>query len=190
MILEMPLQVRLILNLPNNQILMSDANKIGEALKGLHGEGSGRDTVLCVDDNEMIRNMLGRVARMVARGLNVELAEGYDDAISKVSGKFRGRIAVVITDTEMPPGKNGMELAKALKGEDASPEVLEDMQTVPIVINSGNYDYSSPFNDKGAAMKALLDSGTANVFLEKPFMPDDLREAVMTAVDRVKTRSN
>ncbi|NIA02213.1 MAG: response regulator [Nitrospirae bacterium] len=167
---------------------MSDTKNIGEALKDLHGEESGRDTILCVDDLEMLRNTLGRMAGMVVRGLNVETADGYEEAIDKASGDLRGRLALVITDTEMPPGKNGMELAKALKGKNATPEILKDMQRVPVIINSGNSNYEHPRYEDGAAMQALLESGAADVFLAKPFMPDELREAILEAINRVRER--
>lgn len=166
---------------------MSDTNNASEALKELHGAESGRDTVLCVDDDQMIRKTVARVvSRMVLPGLNTELANGYDEAIEKVSGEFKGRIALIITDTEMPPGKNGIELADALKGKTASPEILEDMKKVPIVMSSGNSDYADSYSEGGASMQALIDSGAAEVFLAKPFSIDKIREAVMTAINRVR----
>ena len=167
---------------------MSDPNNVTEALKDLHGEESGRDTILCVDDLEMLRNTVGRMAGMVVRGLNVETAASYEEAIDKASGGLSGRIALVITDTEMPPGKNGMELAKALKGENATPEILEDMKRVPVIINSGNTNYEHLRYEEGATMQALLESGAADVFLSKPFMPDELRETILAAINRVRER--
>lgn len=166
---------------------MSDRNCVTDALKDLHGEGSKRDIVLVVDDEEEIRNILERIMRLVAPELKIVLAENGEDAISQISEALAGRVAIVFTDTEMP-GENGIELAEALKGKDATPEILEDMERVPVVINSGNHDYQYPGNPKGDAMQALIDRGTADVFIPKPYDVDQLRDAMVKAIKRVQER--
>jgi len=156
---------------------MIDRNCVTEALKDLHGEDSKRDVVLCVDDNEAIREMLGGIMRSVTPGLRVVLAENGEDAINQISEGLAEQVAIVFSDTEMP-GKNGLELAEA----------LAHMKKVPFVINSGNYDYEYKNNPKGAAMQALIDSGAADVFITKPYGVDQLRDAMVVAVKRVQER--
>lgn len=168
---------------------MSGPNGINKALEELHGTNSSRDTVLCVDDDPGMRRLLATIMNRVVPELKVELASGYEEAIDKVSGELVRHVALVLTDTEMPPGKTGLKLAEALRGKSASKEILKDMRRVPVVINSGNSNYASPDNHDGLVMQALIDNDVADAFLSKPYMVDDVREAALTAINRIKEAS-
>src|SRR5690606_31046253 len=78
-------------------------------------------TILLVDDDEMLRQRMGRALR--ARSFDVVEATGYDEAMAQLE-KLRPERAVL--DLRMP-GKSGLELLKAIR--QVSPETQVVMLT-------------------------------------------------------------
>ena len=109
----------------------------------------GTATILLVEDDPMIRNLVGQTLEM--QNYNVVLAEEGWEGI-KVARNHKGKIDLLFTDVVMP-GLGGAELAMAVK------ELYPD---VKVLFMSG---YSrSQLDDEGVPPDAAV--------LEKPFTPD------------------
>ena len=172
---------------------MSEEDKtLGDSLSELHSGDPERNVVLCVDDEPMVRRVLSRMISYSLpdiKDIEIAEAESPDDAIEKISGELAGRVALIFSDVQMPGGKNGMDLACALRGEDADLNLKEDMKNVPFVISSGDECYGNPSCEDGEAMQALMEDGVVDVFISKPFFPKDIREAIETAIICVMLRA-
>ncbi|MFH1534271.1 MAG: response regulator [Nitrospirota bacterium] len=168
--------------------MSEESKKLGDSLAELHSGDPERNIALCVDDEPAIKRLLSRIIPHFLPNVKVEEAECPDEAIDKISGELVGRVAFVFSDMEMPGGKNGMDLANALRGENADPDLKENMKNVPFVIGSGNTDYANPSCEQGQTMQALIDEGIVDVFVSKPFLPNDIKEAIEEAVNRVMIR--
>ena len=123
-------------------------------------------TVLVVDDEKIIRNLLGET--LGALGYATLTAEDYDSAVSILSDE---RVDVVITDI-MLPGKTGIDLTKHIKSE---------YPKVPVLAISG----------KNVPRQAVIDAG-ANGFLAKPFRFDELElrvTRVLRSVERMRAQA-
>ncbi|HZW37646.1 MAG: ATP-binding protein [Deltaproteobacteria bacterium] len=120
--------------------------------KGTHGN----ETVLLVEDEEMVRELVSETLR--GFGYSVLEAPDGQEAVA-VSEKYRGTIHLLITDVVMP-GMNGLELARRLKS--TRPDLL-------LLFMSG---YSEE------AVNELGVMGLGEVFLQKPITPSRLSEKV------------
>lgn len=161
---------------------------LSDSLSELHSKDPERNVVLCVDDEPMIRKILLKVIPYFLAGFEAKGAVSPDHAISQISGELAGRVALIFSDVQMPGGKSGMDLVKALRGKDADPDLKKDMENVPFVISSGDAYYADPSCEDGKIMQALIDEGIADVFISKPLFPEDLQKSIKTAIDRVKAR--
>jgi len=129
-----------------------------------HSNGApsrGRETVLLVDDEPMIRN-LGRTI-LQAFGYTVYLAEDGIEAVEMYE-RERDRIDLVVLDLMMP----------RLSGQDAFRRLLQIDPHVRVLFVSG-YSGEPIFG-------AECERGFG--FLAKPYRPDDLARAVREALDR------
>lgn len=168
---------------------MSDKDKtLGDSLSELHSGDPERNIVLVVDDEAPIRRLFSRVLRRDLPGYEFAEADRPDSAISMISGELAGRIALVLSDIDMPGGKSGMDLVKALRGKDADPNLKEDLKNAPLVIASGNTNYADPECIDGKVMQALIGGGVVDAFAKKPLFPEDIQKSIETAIDRVKAR--
>jgi two-component system cell cycle sensor histidine kinase/response regulator CckA len=116
---------------------------------------SGKETVLFVDDEELIRD-LGRQV-LETHGYTVCLASDGREAIEWYSAN-RDRVDLVILDLTMPY-RSGMEVLRAIRSMNPSARVI---------LSSGN----SPSDEIG---------GTA--FLPKPYRADTLARIVRSVLD-------
>ncbi|MDP9797193.1 PAS domain S-box-containing protein [Catenuloplanes nepalensis] len=127
-----------------------------ETVPGGGAETDGRRTILVVDDEpdlrEVVRRMLGK------SGYDVITAADGTEAMERVHA-HPGRIDLLITDIMMPE-MSGTELAEQLR---------EIRDGVPVLFMSG---YAAPL----LAEKGTLDPGT--VLLQKPFRKQELISAV------------
>jgi signal transduction histidine kinase/CheY-like chemotaxis protein len=128
----------------------------GEAPGAGRKEISGNETVLLVEDEEMVRELVSETLR--GYGFTVLEAPDGQEAVS-VSERHRGTIHLLITDVVMP-GMNGLELARRLKS--TRPDLL-------LLFMSG---YSEE------AVNELGVMGPGEVFLQKPITPSRLSEKV------------
>ncbi|MEQ9501607.1 MAG: response regulator [Deltaproteobacteria bacterium] len=121
-------------------------------------ERTGR-TVLLAEDQEQVRRLVARV--LVRMGWEVLMAEDADEAL-RVAAEHRGAFELLVTDVQMP-GKSGVELATLL---------LAERPELPVLFMSGH-----TMDD---ALQPLLARG--HRFLQKPFLPSDLRDAIAALV--------
>jgi len=121
----------------------------------------GTETVLLVEDEEMIRNLVQKVLK--ANGYTVLVAANGRDA-ERVAGQHDGRIHLLVTDVVMP-GMNGREVAQRLAALRAGIQVL----------------YLSGYTDDAIVHHGVLEPGVA--FLQKPFTPAVLGRKVREVLD-------
>ncbi|MBU2601451.1 MAG: response regulator [Actinobacteria bacterium] len=115
---------------------------------------SARRTVLLAEDEAALRRM---VVRVLPQFEVLEVADAFQAL--ELSDSFAGSIEVLITDIMMP-GMDGRALARAL---------IERRPGLPVLFISG---YATGLDAREA------DVGTRTAYLEKPFTPDQLREAI------------
>ena len=121
----------------------------------------GSETILLVDDTDMVR----RLARDVLSGAGYHVLEagGADEAM-QVAGNQPDPIHLLVTDVVMP-GRNGIELADRLRTTHGELPVL----------------YISGYTDMAIVRDGLLSQDVA--FLQKPFTPDDLLRKVRQVLE-------
>jgi PAS domain S-box-containing protein len=121
----------------------------------------GRETVLLVEDEAMVRAVLKKV--LIGAGYSVLEAANAEDA-SLVNGRFEGTIHALVTDVVMP-GKTGLELVRQLTPLRPSLKVL----------------YMSGYAPSAAQLPSRFDGGAA--FLQKPITPPQLLAALRDVLD-------
>ncbi len=110
-----------------------------------------KKTILIVDDEEGIRDMLERFCQHY----------GYKSILCENAGQAIHRIAdadLVITDFEMPPGMNGVQLAKIIKTE---------KNGTPVILITGK-----PWG--------VPEDNPADVIIPKPFQSEGLQKTIET----------
>ena len=117
---------------------------------------SGYETVLLVEDEAMIRTMVGTVLRL--HGYLVFEARDGPDAL-RVARDHAGPIHLLLTDVVMP-GMSGREVAERLLS------VRRDLKVL----------YMSGYTSEAMAHHGLSDAATE--FIQKPFTPNALMQKV------------
>jgi PAS domain S-box-containing protein len=123
-----------------------------------HGSG----TILLVEDEAMVRNLVGRVLREHGYAV-LEAARGEEGL--RLGQEHPGPIHLLVTDVILT-GINGRALAEQLAA------VRPEMRVL----------YISGYTDSAVAHHGVLAPGTA--FLPKPFLPDQLRRKVYETMNR------
>jgi CheY-like chemotaxis protein/two-component sensor histidine kinase len=121
----------------------------------------GKETILLVEDEEMVR----RLARMVLQrqGYHILETSGAQEAIALCRG-HEGPIDLLLTDVVMP-GMNGKALLQALLPMRPSLKVL----------------FMSGYTENVIAHHGVLDAGTN--FIQKPFSVDALSRKIRDLLD-------
>ena len=125
---------------------------------------SGNETILLVEDEEVVRGMLAEVLR--ARGYTVLEGKHGPDALD-IASRHSDPIHLLITDMLMPE-MNGSELANRL---------LAMRPTLPVL-------YISGYSDDEARRLGKVDKPAE--FLQKPFRPDALLARARQILDAHK----
>ena len=125
----------------------------------------GSETILVVEDEEVIRNLVRKVLK--ANGYTVLVAGTGSDA-ERVAGAHAGPIHLLMTDVVLP-GLNGREVARRLVAQRAGIRVL----------------FLSGYTDDAIVHHGVLDPGVA--FLQKPFSPAVLGRKVREVLDSPAT---
>jgi CheY-like chemotaxis protein len=122
----------------------------------------GSETILLVEDEDRLRELVGRVLRL--SGYTVLEARNPGSAVLTAEG-YSGPIHLLLTDVVMP-GMDGAALAE---------RVIQSRRDLKVLYMSGHTDHVALFQN------ALDDAG---VFLAKPFTPRVLLQRVRQALDR------
>lgn len=117
-------------------------------------EGDPRASVLLVDDEELV---LSAVSRLLRRQFDVVTATSVEDAIGRTSVM---RFDAIVTDHWLGNGRDGLDLLSHVR--EHSPDTLR-------VLVTGTSD------EKFASER---ESGLIQVFIEKPFVAQDLISAL------------
>jgi PAS domain S-box-containing protein len=125
----------------------------------LASEDLGSETVLVVEDQEMVRRLIRRMLEI--RGFRVLTAADRDEAIAIVEDLDED-IDLLLTDIVLP-GTNGVKLAKE----------LEDRIGVRVL-------YMSGFTQGGIVHRGVVDS--RQLLLQKPFTTDQLVAKIRQAL--------
>ncbi len=128
----------------------------------IHATGGGHETVLLVEDEELVRMMLQEVLK--AAGYVVIDARHGAEALT-IADQHQGPIHLLITDMTMP-GFSGSELARRLT------EKRPDLRVL----------FISGYTDQEAAQWGKLNQPVQ--FLQKPFHPDALLAKARGILDR------
>ncbi len=121
-----------------------------------HGETHGTETLLLVEDEEMVRQLVARVLRDL--GYEVFATSSGDEALA-FSDSFDREIDLLVTDVVMP-GMSGSELAEILTEKRPKTRVL----------------FMSGYTDEAIVHHGVLD-GVAE-FIGKPFTPQELAHKI------------
>lgn len=125
------------------------------------------ETILVVDDEESIRNL---VARVLGRtGYGVLVAESGEEGL-RTAEAYTGKIALVLTDV-MLPGMRGPEMAARIRRQRPGVHTL----------------YISGYMDDPDLVAGILPAGEG--FLQKPFTLQSLLQTVRTVLDTPITQS-
>jgi two-component system cell cycle sensor histidine kinase/response regulator CckA len=121
----------------------------------------GSETVLVVEDEVAVRNVIRRV--LETNGYVVLVASDGQEAL-RLANEHRGPIRLLLTDVVMP-GMSGRELADRLALVRQEAKVL----------------YLSGYTDDAIVQHGVLESGIA--FLQKPFTPQGLARRLREVLD-------
>ena len=133
----------------------------GETLETLPANTSGAETILLVEDEARVRELVREILEM--SGYRVLEARHGAEAL-EISQHHDGPIHLMVTDVVMPQ-MSGRELAQRLAPLRPEMRVL----------------YMSGYTDDAIVRHGVLEAGTA--FLSKPFTPDALAAKVREVLD-------
>ena len=123
--------------------------------------GRGTETVLVVEDEERVRELVKEV--LTKQGYTVLTAGDGTEGL-EVSEHAAGIIDLLLADVVMPT-MSGRELARNLTQNRPSMKVL----------------YMSGYTDNAIMHKGVLETGTK--FIQKPFTPDAIARIVREVLD-------
>lgn len=128
---------------------------------------SGSETILLVEDEEMVRKLIGETLQM--QGYQVLEAAGAGEALL-ISEKYEGPIHLMVTDVVMPL-MSGRELAIKLGPIRPATKVI----------------YMSGYTEDTVVHHGVLEPGVD--FIQKPFSPDALARKVREVLENTRAFS-
>src|SRR6266404_3970320 len=147
-----------------NIFLASVSEPVESEVKGTQPESlPGRETVLLVEDEEMVRKLSREILEM--NGYRVLSAANGHEAC-QLCEAYDGEIHLVITDVVMPQ-MSGRELAE---------RVLKERPEILIL-------YMSGYTDEAIVRHGVLDDSMT--FLRKPFTPDSFTRKVSALLENL-----
>ncbi len=132
------------------------------ASSGSATAAGGTETILLVEDEEIVRSYIRTVLRQLGY---VVLEASQGDEAMLFSDRYDGPIHLLVADMVMP-GQSGPQVAERLVAARPGLKVL----------------YLSGYTEHAAVRRGNFPSGTA--FLPKPFTPDTLAQKVREILDR------
>ena len=152
------------------QEFLETALKLKQTANGQRNEDTGltshTNSVLLVDDEEMMRVVISDMLRHKQSNIRVETASDGSEALRKIDHQMP---SILITDIVMPK-VDGIELLKILQ---------EKGIKLPTLVISG---YSFPEGFQRLLSKAGISSSEQILFLQKPFSMKDL----MATLEKLK----
>jgi two-component system cell cycle sensor histidine kinase/response regulator CckA len=142
-----------------------EKDKTSETTADKSAVGKGSETILLVEDEEIVRNLSREVLELCGYQV-IEAKNGI--AALAICKKHRGRIDLLMTDVVMPQ-MGGRDLAQILK------------KTYPHI----RILFTSGYTDDAIVRHGIIDDG-AN-FIQKPFTFDTLARKVREVFDRPNT---
>jgi two-component system cell cycle sensor histidine kinase/response regulator CckA len=127
--------------------------------------GQGRETVLIVEDETSVRNLVASALRH--DGYRLLLASSAEEALT-MADAHDGTIDLLLTDAIMP-GRSGLELANLM---------VARRPGLTVVVMSG-------YTGEDLAIAGLTEPVT---LIQKPFTPNDLRKRIREVLNR-RTRA-
>jgi CheY-like chemotaxis protein len=147
--------------------ILQEPDQLGELPVQTPAE-RGRETVLAVEDERMVRALLVRTLT----GLGYHCLEAGDAGEAlRVLEQEEGHVDLVITDVVMP----------GISGGDLGSRLAERYPALPVL-------YISAFADDDVIRRGLLDA--SRPFLQKPFSPGDLARKVREVLDSPAAREH
>ncbi|MBW2049308.1 MAG: response regulator [Deltaproteobacteria bacterium] len=141
---------------------VSDGEEADSAEKAPRAGAQGSETVLVVEDDEMIRALACRILEHY--GYRVLEAGNGKDALEKAR-THQGPIQLLLTDVALP----------RMVGKDLAVALLKDRPDTRVI-------YMSGYTDEIIARRGVLEESVD--FLEKPFTPASLAQKVREVLDR------
>jgi CheY-like chemotaxis protein len=138
------------------------AGEVEAISRVLATEPKGSETVLVVEDESSVRELVMRV--LSERGYRILSAAEGSEALG-ISGGHPEAIDLLITDVVMP-GMGGRDLANCLEAERPGMKVL----------------FMSGYSEQAISRHGILEDGLA--FLQKPFTSEVLSRKVRETLDR------
>lgn len=142
--------------LPRIDEVVQTPNRTGDA----DGNFAGTETILLVEDEEIVRNLVGVI--LADSGYTILVADSGKSALS-ICESYAGPIHILLTDVIMP-GMGGSELRDRVTGLRPEIKVL----------------FMSGYTDDAITHGGVLDSDAA--FIEKPFTPDSLSRKIRDVI--------
>ena len=121
----------------------------------------GSETVLVVEDDEMLRSMIKRILEKY--GYGCLMAQNGEEGL-RIFEENEDLIRLILTDVVMP-GMSGQKMAKKLQSKHPGIKVI----------------YMSGYTDNAIVCYGVLDEGTN--FMQKPFTPEGLARKVREVID-------
>jgi PAS domain S-box-containing protein len=147
--------------------ILHDADQLGD-LPAPRPAERGRETVLVVEDERVVRALIVRALR----GLGYRCLEADDAGEAlQVLEQEEGQLDLVITDVVMP----------GISGGDLGSRLAERYPLLPVL-------YTSGFADDDVIRRGLLDA--TRPFLQKPFNPAELGRKVREVLDSPAVREH
>ena len=128
----------------------------------------GTETVLVVEDSELLRNLITQFLR--DGGYKVLVASDGQQAL-KVAGEWPERIDLLLTDVVMP----------LLGGQELAAKLLAKYPALTVLFMSG-------YTNSALLHQGAMEDGKS--FLQKPFSPDLLLVRVREVLDRARASSS
>ena len=141
--------------------LEAGADEIEHVLHIVEERPRGSETVLLVEDEEVVRNLVREI--LEGNGYTVIEARNGAEAL-ELGRRFKGPIHLLVTDVVMPK-MSGRELAERLVTIHRETRIL----------------YMSGYTDGAIGHHGVLDPDTE--FLQKPFSFDELAQKVRKVID-------
>jgi PAS domain S-box-containing protein len=132
-----------------------------QAAQPRHTSGTGwrgRGTVLVVEDEEGVREVVGRMLERL--GFRVLMADDGMAALERLDAEAADP-TVVLLDVSMP----------RMGGADCLRHIRERRPSMPVVLMSG-------YTEQDVARKLIDNAGDSTAFLQKPFLPQDLTRVI------------